>query len=255
MHRWSWLICLGLLSGCGEPKQPLEPLEVAERAEQPKPRPKPEPRRSAEDLIASSKTDVDLSRFHEAMGSPSLAKDTAPDNYKVKFETTKGDFVVTVHRAWAPEGADRFYNLVNIGYYNEGIAFFRAMNNFMVQFGIHGEPEINTRWRKARIPDDKPKESNTRGRVTFATSGKNSRTTQIFINYADKNQFLDGMGFAPFGEITEGMDVVDGLYTGYGDGPPKGRGPHQGKFQSQGNGYLKVEFPELDYINKASVIQ
>lgn len=188
-----------------------------------------------------------------AMKDPSLAKETAPDSYKVKFETTKGDFVVSVTKAWAPVGADRFYNLVKIGFY-DNVAFFRNIKGFMVQFGLSGYPEVNSAWRAARIDDDPNTQSNGRGKITFATSGPNSRTTQVFINHGD-NANLDGMGFAPFGEVESGMEIVDALYNGYGEGAPRGRGPNQGLIQSEGNAYLKATFPNLDYVKKASILQ
>jgi len=189
-----------------------------------------------------------------ALTNPSAAKDKAPNVYKVKFSTTKGDFTVEVHRDWAPEGADRFYNLVKIGYFND-VAFFRVVKGFMVQFGIHGNPDVNTAWRAARIQDDPTgKQSNTRGMVTFATAGPNTRTTQIFINY-DNNARLDGMGFAPIGKVVgDGMKVVDAIEGMYGEGAPQGRGPAQGRIQKEGNAYLKAEFPKLDYIKSATIV-
>lgn len=183
---------------------------------------------------------------------PSLAQETAPAEYKVQFETTKGKFVVAVHRAWAPKGADRFYNLVKVGYYDD-VAFFRAIDGFMVQFGIHGTPTVNGAWRDARLQDDPVSKSNTKGMVTFATSGPNSRTTQLFINYGD-NANLDAMGFAPFGEVVDGMNIVNALHTGYGEGAPRGRGPDQGRMAQQGNAYLKESFPKLDYIQHATLL-
>ena len=185
---------------------------------------------------------------------PSKAVETAPDTYKVKFETTKGDFVIQVKRGEAPVGADRFFNLVKIGFFND-VAFFRVIDGFMVQFGLHGEPAVNKKWRAAQIDDDPVKGSNTRGMVTFAKqSSPNTRTTQVFINFKN-NANLDGMGFAPFGEVVEGMDIVDSLYKGYGEGAPRGRGPAQGRIQSEGNRYLKKDFPELDYVKSASIVE
>jgi peptidyl-prolyl cis-trans isomerase A (cyclophilin A) len=186
--------------------------------------------------------------------SPSEATATAPAVYKVKMTTTKGDFVIEVHRDWAPLGADRFYNLVKLGYFND-IAFFRVVKGFMVQFGIHGEPAMNAKWRTAGIKDDPTgKASNTRGMVTFAMAGPNTRTTQIFINYAD-NSRLDAMGFPPFGKVLgDGMKVVDAIEGMYGEGAPQGRGPAQGRIQGEGNAYLKAEFPKLDYIKKATLV-
>lgn len=186
-----------------------------------------------------------------ALLSPNQATARAPDQFTVKWQTTQGDVLIDVHRDWAPQGADRFYNLVRIGYF-EDVAFFRVIAGFMAQVGIHGDPQVNTVWRPARIPDDPVKQPNVRGRVTFATSGPNSRTTQLFINFGN-NQQLDGMGFAPFGEVRD-MAVVDRLYAGYGEGAPGGRGPSQGRVQAEGNRYLRAEFPQLDYIKKASLV-
>ncbi len=185
---------------------------------------------------------------------PEKATAKAPDNFQVRFETTKGDFTVTIHRDWAPRGADRFYNLVKLGFYDD-VAFFRVLEGFVVQFGIHGEPKVAAAWRNARIEDDPVTQSNTRGRITFATAGPNTRTTQVFINLGD-NKMLDGMGFAPFGEVdAEGMKVVEALYSGYGEGAPRGRGPDQGRIQREGNAYLRREFPKLDYVKKATLVE
>jgi peptidyl-prolyl cis-trans isomerase A (cyclophilin A) len=186
-----------------------------------------------------------------ALSDPSKLTETAPATYKAKFTTTQGEFVIEVQRDWAPNGADRFYNLVKNGFYDD-TAFFRVVEGFMVQFGISGNPSLNNVWRAARIPDDPVKGQNLRGMVTFATSGPNSRTTQVFINFAD-NVNLDGMGFAPFGKIVSGMDVVDKLYKGYGEGAPRGAGPNQMLIQTRGNEYLKAEFPKLDYTQKATI--
>lgn len=184
---------------------------------------------------------------------PEKATEKAPESFKVQFTTTKGDFTVQVTRAWAPNGADRFYNLIKLGYY-DGTRFFRAVDGFMVQWGIHGTPAVNGAWFRATFPDDPVVKSNKRGFVTFATAGKNSRTTQLFINYSDTNVRLDGMGFSPFGEVVEGMQVVDSLYKGYGEGAPRGKGPDQGKLQREGNAYLDREFKELDSIKSAKIL-
>jgi peptidyl-prolyl cis-trans isomerase A (cyclophilin A) len=176
----------------------------------------------------------------------------APDAFKVKFETTKGNFTVEVTRALAPNGADRFYNLVRSGYFKD-IAFFRVISGFMCQFGIHGDPKVSAAWRPAQIPDDPVKASNTRGAITFATAGPNTRTTQLFINFGD-NSNLDRMGFAPFGKVIEGMEVVDKINAEYGEGFPRGRGPDQQRIQMEGNAYLKKDFPNLDYIKSASLL-
>ncbi|MBI4605855.1 MAG: peptidylprolyl isomerase [Planctomycetes bacterium] len=187
-----------------------------------------------------------------ALLDPSKAAEKAPDNFKVKFSTTKGDFVLQVTRAWSPNGADRFYNLVEIGYFDD-VAFFRNIQGFMVQFGIHGDPKVNEKWREARISDDPVQESNLPGFVSFATAGPNTRTTQVFINFG-QNVRLDGMGFSPFAKVIEGMNVVDSLYNGYGEGAPRGRGPRQDLVQSQGNAYLRRDFPNLDYVKTAAIV-
>jgi len=183
--------------------------------------------------------------------APSLgpAAANAPETFRVKFTTTKGDFVVAVHRDWAPNGADRFRELVEAGYY-DGCKFFRAVKGFMVQFGINGDPALNEKWRENRIPDDPVQQSNLRGRITFATSGPHSRTTQLFINYGD-NSRLDGMGFAPFGEIVEGMDVVDQLNQEYDEEPSR----YQDKIQSEGNAFLEQAYPRLDGIVTAKIVE
>ena len=183
---------------------------------------------------------------------PSKLTEKSPESFKVKFETTKGNFTVEVTRSLAPNGADRFYNLVRSGYFKD-VAFFRVISGFMCQFGIHGDPKVAAAWREARITDDPVKGSNTRGAITFATAGPNTRTTQLFINFGD-NSRLDGMGFASFGKVTEGMDVVDKINSEYGEGAPRGRGPDQGRVQKEGNAYLKKDFPNLDYIKSASVL-
>jgi peptidyl-prolyl cis-trans isomerase A (cyclophilin A) len=180
-----------------------------------------------------------------ALRTPSKLKDTAPAVFTANFDTSAGPFVVEVHRAWAPKGADRFYNLVKYGYF-DNTRFFRVIPNFMVQFGIHGDPKIQGGWRDANIPDDPVTQSNKRGYITFATAGPNSRTTQVFINFRD-NSRLDASGFAPFGQVVSGMESVDKINGEYGEGP------QQPSIQSQGNAYLTKEFPKLDYIRKATL--
>lgn len=177
----------------------------------------------------------------------------APERYKALFETTDGDFIVEVERAWAPQGADRFYNLVRHGYY-DGVRFFRVLPGFVVQFGIHGEPELATAWKSARMPDDSVSQSNQRGTITFATAGPDTRTVQVFINLAD-NARLDAMGFAPFGRVTGGMDAVDRFYSGYGEGAPRGRGPDQGRMEEEGEEYLARDFPEMDRVIRARILE
>lgn len=177
---------------------------------------------------------------------PSKLTEKAPDTYKVRFDTTKGAVTIEVTRSLAPNGADRFYNLVKAGYFKD-LAFFRVVPGFMCQFGIHGDPKISAAWRGANITDDPVKGSNTRGTLTFATAGPNTRTTQLFINFGN-NAGLDGQGFAPFGKVIEGMDVVDKINTEYGERP------NQGAVQMQGNEYLKKTFPNLDYIKSATIL-
>tara|TARA_Y100000588_G_scaffold208782_2_gene222667 strand:- start:520 stop:1176 length:657 start_codon:yes stop_codon:yes gene_type:complete len=171
---------------------------------------------------------------------------TAPDKFDVEFRTSKGSFVVSVDRDLAPHGADRFYNLVAAGFYTE-CRFFRVIPNFMAQFGFHGDPDVTAVWVDATIPDDPVKQSNERGVITFATRGPNTRTTQMFINFKD-NSYLDGQGFAGFGRVTQGMEVVDAIHSGYGEKP------NQQQIGKKGNSYLKKIFPDLDYIEYARVI-
>jgi peptidyl-prolyl cis-trans isomerase A (cyclophilin A) len=188
----------------------------------------------------------------QSLSNPAALTAQAPAEYKVKFDTSKGAFVIDVHRDWAPQGADRFYNLIKNGFYNNA-RFFRVVSGFMVQFGISGDPKLAATWRDASIPDDPVQKSNSRGMITFATRGPNTRTTQVFVNYGDNGR-LDTMGFAPFGQVVSGMDVVDGLYSGYGEGAPRGAGPEQGRIQSEGNAYLMQAFPKLDYIKTATIV-
>jgi peptidyl-prolyl cis-trans isomerase A (cyclophilin A) len=197
----------------------------------------------------------------EGEESPAPAQSAATDapekaeaesgDYTVELDTTKGAIVIDVHQAWAPKGAARFRELVEAGYFTD-VAFFRVIAGFMVQAGISGDPKLNAVWREKRIADDPVKASNTRGTVTFATSGPNTRTTQFFINFGN-NSRLDGMGFAPFGKVKD-MAPVDALYDGYGEGAPGGRGPAQGQLQTRGNEYLREGFPKLDYIKSARII-
>jgi peptidyl-prolyl cis-trans isomerase A (cyclophilin A) len=181
-----------------------------------------------------------------ALLEPARLTAKSPDVYDVHFTTSKGDFMVRVTRAWAPIGADRFYNLVTHGYFTDA-AFFRVVPNFIIQFGLSADPRVNSAWRNARIQDDPVTQSNQPGYITFATSGPHTRTTQLFINFGN-NGFLDRQGFAPFGQVTSGMDVVKKLHSGYGEKPD------QGAITTQGKGYLDKNFPNLDTIKSALVV-
>jgi peptidyl-prolyl cis-trans isomerase A (cyclophilin A) len=178
--------------------------------------------------------------------NPAALTEKAPATYKAKFDTSAGTFVIQVHRDWAPLGADRFYNLVKNGFFDDA-RFFRVIDNFMVQFGINGNTAVQQAWLNTQLKDDPVKQSNKTGYVTFATAGPNTRTTQVFINFKD-NAGLDRQGFAPFGEVTSGMDVVNKLYSGYGEKPNAGNA-----YLMKGNAYVTKEFPKLDYIKKATI--
>jgi peptidyl-prolyl cis-trans isomerase A (cyclophilin A) len=180
--------------------------------------------------------------------TPGAFKEQAPEKYKARFDTSAGVFVIEVTRAWSPLGADRFYNLVKNGFYDD-VRFFRVLDGFMAQFGMNGDPSIQAPWSKSNFPDDPVKESNKRGYVTFAKTGApNSRSTQVFINFND-NAPLDKQGFSPFGRVTEGMNVVDKLHSGYGPNNV----PDQGRIMTEGNTYLAKTYPKLDYIKKATI--
>jgi peptidyl-prolyl cis-trans isomerase A (cyclophilin A) len=221
-HLAATLTCFAIIACL-----PLMATAQEETAEQPKPNP--------------------------ALLDPSLANEKAPDLYRVKMETTSGDFVIEVHREWAPRGADRFYNLVKIGYFND-VAFFRVLSGFMAQAGFNGDPAVSMAWLNSRIKDDPVTKSNTQGMVSFANGGPNTRSAQFFINYGD-NSYLDDMSFSPFGKVVEGFESVKALYSGYGECEPNGKGPAQSKLYRRGNPYLEAEFPELDYIKKATVVE
>jgi len=239
MRTFALLLLLPL--GCAKSSPPLEAPPAPLKASP--------PAATAKEPVTEARTP---DRPKPRPDDPELRK-TAPAEFKVKITTSQGPFTLTIHRTWAPLGADRFYNLVRGGYY-DNVRFFRVIRGFMCQFGIHGDPSVSASWKEARISDDPVIETNTRGRLTFATSGPNTRTTQLFISFNNSNARLDAMGFAPFGEVTEGMDVVDKLYAGYGEGAPQGTGPNQGRIQAEGNAYLKELFPELDYIKKAELL-
>ena len=188
-----------------------------------------------------------------SLKTPASLNEKAPDKYKARFDTSAGVFVIEVTREWAPLGADRFYNLVKNGFFDEA-RFFRAIEGFMVQFGIHADPAVSAVWRTARINDDPVKQSNRAMYITFANAGPNTRTTQVFINYGNNSQLDDPkMGFAPFGRVVEGEAAVKKIFTGYGEGAPRGKGPEQGRIQMEGNAYLNKEFPKMDYVKKATI--
>jgi peptidyl-prolyl cis-trans isomerase A (cyclophilin A) len=229
------------LVGCAGEPEPAEPPAKEEAAPPPEtkapepPKPEPEPEPAKPKPTATS------------LMNPSALKERAPDMFQVKFETSKGDVLIDVTRSWAPKGADRFYNLVKNGFYDE-CKFFRVVPNFIVQIGMHPDPKVSRVWQNARITDDPVTKTNRKGTVVFANAGPNTRTTQIFINYK-ANAFLDNQAFAPFGAVTEGMDIVEGLYAGYGEAP------EQGMIRAQGNKYLESKFPKLDFIKQATIIE
>jgi peptidyl-prolyl cis-trans isomerase A (cyclophilin A) len=174
-----------------------------------------------------------------------------PDIYRVSLDTSKGAVVLEITRAWAPRGADHFYELVRNGYY-DGDRFYRVMPRFVVQFGINGDPQVSQLWSSLRIPDDPVKQKNRKGTVTFASSGPGARTTQVFVNMRD-NLALDRQGFAPIGRVAEAWTCWNGCIGGYGDMPPRGSGPDGVEIERQGVSYLENHFPRLDYITKAAV--
>ena len=244
------------IAGCSrKPSEQPPPAEVKEAAQpeeedeaQPERRKRPA-EQTEETAVVPAPTVTPEQAAKARLMNPAQLNEKAPETFRAKFTTSKGDFVIEVTRAWSPNGADRFYNLVKNGYYND-CRFFRVISDFMVQFGINGDPSLNQAWNQARIADDPVKESNIRGYVTFAMSSQpDSRTTQIFINYKD-NAFLDAQRFAPFGIVIEGMDVVDSFYNEY-HGVPSDNQP---QIQAQGNAYLNKEFPRLDYIKSAAII-
>lgn len=197
---------------------------------------------------AGVRAQVDLAKLR----NPAALTEQAPATFKANFDTTKGAFVIEVHRDWAPNGADRFYNLVKNGFYTD-VRFFRVISGFMAQFGMHGTPAVQQAWSQARLKDDAVKQGSKRGFVVFAHGGPNTRTTQLFINFRDNSSSLDKQGFASIGQVVSGMDVVDKLHSGYGDGPPGGRGPVQGRIAAEGTAYLAKDFPNLDYIKSATI--
>ncbi|MBV8882048.1 MAG: peptidylprolyl isomerase [Planctomycetaceae bacterium] len=176
----------------------------------------------------------------------------APAEFKVKLETSRGDLLIKVVRDWAPKGADRFHALVKAGYYDE-CRFYRVLPKSIAQFGIHGTPATASKWKEQPIDDDPVKQKNLRGRLTFAKGGPNSRTTNLFLNLRDHADF-DSQGFAPIGEVVDGMEVADQLFV-TGEGAPRGRGPSQKRIYEEGNKWLEKDFKDLDYVKKATVIE
>jgi len=222
------------LSACGDAKPPAPaPTNVATPPPAPTP---PSPPASA----------------NPGLLDPGKANAKAPATFQVRFETTKGEFVVKASRSWAPLGAGRFYNLVKVGYYDD-VAFHRVVDGKLAQFGVSGYPGANLAWKDARIRDEPARKSNARGRVAFATSGRDERVSHVFVNLADNTEF-DTLGFSPFGEVVRGMDVVDRLHADYGEAAPRGRGPDPGRIRTLGNPYLREGFPELDYVNRATLV-
>ena len=183
--------------------------------------------------------------------NPDKANEKAPAQFTVEVETTKGNFTIEVNRDWSPKGADRFYNLVKIGYFKD-IAIFRAIKGFMFQFGIHGDPKVSAKWRRATIDDDEGKDgiSNQEGYISYASAGPNTRTTQMFVNLGD-NARLDSMGFTPFGKVTKGLDVVKKINTEYGENTRE----VQPRFQAQGNKFIKERYPNIDYIKSVKLVE
>lgn len=251
--RWmSVFVCVWAM-GCTRNEEPSfrparNPSEeqAAHRRAEPTPPPSEAPAVPSEAPQVVANTDEGSSLLE-----PSRLNERAPEQFLVELDTTKGPIRIEVTRAWSPAGADRFYNLVRSGYYTD-VVFFRVIEGFMAQAGIHGDPEVNRAWRNANIPDDPPQQSNTRGMVSYAMGGPGTRTTQFFINYGD-NSRLDAMGFAPFGRVVD-MSAVDRLHSGYGEGAPSGRGPMQARIQQEGNAYLRASFPELDTIRSARIV-
>lgn len=188
----------------------------------------------------------------KTVGLPNDSVTTAPNVFRVRFETSKGPFVVEAHRDWAPRGVDRFYQLVQSEYF-DNVRFFRVVSSFMAQFGMHGDPKVNAAWEKLQIQDDSVRESNRRGYLTFANAGADTRANQLFINIVN-NRPLDEMGFAPIGLVVDGLAVIDSLYADYGEGAPRGNGPDQSRIRREGNVYLEAEYPKLDFIRSARIV-
>jgi peptidyl-prolyl cis-trans isomerase A (cyclophilin A) len=251
---WTALFAAGImLSGCTKSEQPAESAATqppkAEAPAQPATPPPAEPQPASAAASAPSAVAAPSRGSVKDLLAPAKLKEKAPETYQVKFDTTRGQFTVTVTRAWAPLGADRFYNLVKHHFYDNA-AFFRVVPQFVVQFGINANPPVSAAWKHAEIKDDPVTQTNKRGAIVFATAGPNTRTTQVFINLKDNNR-LDGMGFAPFGVVDgNGMNVVEMMYEGYGDSA----GPDQDQLEKQGDPYLLKGWPKLDHIKSATLV-
>ncbi|MGC1483227.1 MAG: peptidylprolyl isomerase [Candidatus Acidiferrum sp.] len=243
MHKRGWMVVTALLLFAAARSNEARAREAQAQAPA---------QTKAAGSATTHKSSVHRRPYESVLLRPELLKARAPAKYKVKFVTTKGDFVIEVTRAWAPLGADRFYNLARHHFY-DNTSFFRVLKGFVVQWGISAYPPVTTAWEHAPIKDDRLVQSNLRGYVTYAMGGPNTRTTQVFINLAD-NKRLDGMGFSAFGQVTEGMDVVDTLYAGYGEGAPDGKGPAQDSIEKLGKPYLDKDFQQLDSIKTTELI-
>ena len=180
-------------------------------------------------------------------------KIVVPDVFRVKFETSQGDFVVEANRAWAPHGVDRFHELIRLRYFDEA-RFFRVLKGFIAQFGVHRDFDVHAKWREFFIVDDPPNQKNLRGTLAYAKSGPNTRSTEIFINLAD-NADLDSQYFVPFARIVEGVDVIDKIYSGYGEMRPVGKDIDPGRVENETNEYLTQRFPKMDYIKRARFVE
>jgi len=248
MHKCGWMISVGLLSL-------VAALHHEARAQASLTQTPAQPKAAAG--TPPARKPVAASPYDRALLRPALLTAKAPATYQVKFTTTKGDFVISVTRAWSPLGADRFYNLVRHHFYDD-TSFFRVLKGFVVQWGISAYPPITAAWDHAPIKDEPVVQSNKKGFVTYAKGGPNSRTTEVFVNLRDNNSEpnnLDHLGFAAFGEVTEGMEVVEQLYSGYGDGSDMGgNGPLQDTIQKIGKSYLDKQFDKLDSIKTTTLI-
>ena len=236
MTKWLWLL---LAAGCQKAVAPVGAASAPSEQGPPQ-------------ATATPKYDLG-DDYSPVLLDPKQATLTAPAQFDVRLTTSEGDILVRVQRSWAPHAADRFYNLVEAGFYDQS-AFFRTIDRFVAQFGLHANPKVNKAWRDAGMPDDPVILSNTRGRLTYAMRGvPESRTTQLFINLRD-NTNLDALGFAPFAEVVEGMEVVDQLHR-TGEGAPRGPGPNQGELAEKGNALIDAKFPKTDRVLQAVVVE